>query len=232
MHHNQIRMFPFDSDELDEEELRANERVRVKWFLRLALTYLIGYSFRKCFHSPLLALNEASSLMASLCVEERTDGELSMSRMKDIASLFICGTSLRGKSFSSGSLIRDRTDILLQDSSAGPHWNHCAGALWDFPIETAPCSQRVFRQSPTSICIDGIIVAGSLYHPSVLITCLMTTYVLYRSVNEYSFRCTARIKMNCMLFRVDYVSLNYCWVASEQCVAARMVSIESPSIAH
>ncbi|OWZ48411.1 hypothetical protein LQV05_003341 [Cryptococcus neoformans] len=28
MHHNQIRMFPFDFDELDEEELRVNERVR------------------------------------------------------------------------------------------------------------------------------------------------------------------------------------------------------------
>ncbi|KGB75095.2 septin ring protein [Cryptococcus deuterogattii R265] len=28
MHHNQIRMFPFDSDELDQEELQLNERVR------------------------------------------------------------------------------------------------------------------------------------------------------------------------------------------------------------
>lgn len=78
-------------------------------------------SFRKCFRSPLLALNGTSSLMASPCVEGRTDGELSTLRTKDIASLFIYGTSLQGKLFSLGLLIHGRSDVVLQDSPSGSH---------------------------------------------------------------------------------------------------------------
>jgi septin 3/9/12 len=32
MLHNQIRLYPFDAEELDEEELQLNERIRVSPF--------------------------------------------------------------------------------------------------------------------------------------------------------------------------------------------------------
>jgi septin 3/9/12 len=38
MNHHQIRLYPFDADELDDEELSLNERIRVSYSFLLVST--------------------------------------------------------------------------------------------------------------------------------------------------------------------------------------------------
>jgi septin 3/9/12 len=94
MQHNQIRSYPFDAEENDEEELQLNERIRVSY---LGERHGIELISRRCYPSLLLVRNEVSSSMASRSGAERTDGESSMSKMNDIVNLSTSETSSPGK---------------------------------------------------------------------------------------------------------------------------------------
>jgi hypothetical protein len=56
--HNQIRLYPFDAEELDETELELNERIRVCPFVPIARTVSAGLTH--C--SDVLCLIESSSV--------------------------------------------------------------------------------------------------------------------------------------------------------------------------
>ena len=96
MQHNQIRSYPFDAEENDEEELQLNERIRVSFEYEY-----IGDSSelmnRRCYHSLSLARSEVLSLMANQYEAERADGVSSTSKMNDIVNLSISETSSPGK---------------------------------------------------------------------------------------------------------------------------------------
>lgn len=74
LQYNQIRLYPFDAEELDEEELQLNERIRVSYlFTRMAIAHTTV--FRKCCLSLSSDQSAASSSMASLCEGGKTAGE-------------------------------------------------------------------------------------------------------------------------------------------------------------
>jgi septin 3/9/12 len=112
MQHNQIRSYPFDAEENDEEELQLNERIRAS---SLGERYAIKLISRKCYLSLSSARSEVSSLMASRSGAERIDGESSMSKMNDIVNSSTSETSLPGKLASVSHLTKLILRTHLQD---------------------------------------------------------------------------------------------------------------------
>jgi len=94
MQHNQIRSYPFDAEENDEEELQLNERIRVSFDYVDDPSELMN---RRCYLSLSLARSEVLSLMANQYEAERADGVSSTSKMNDIVNLSISETSSPGK---------------------------------------------------------------------------------------------------------------------------------------
>ena len=95
LYHN-IVLYPFDSDENDDEELKLNKRIRVNlFFWSLYLSFLITID-RIWFLSLLLGRSAMSSLTENLSVVARTDGASSILRTKNTVNLFIWGTSWLG----------------------------------------------------------------------------------------------------------------------------------------
>jgi len=71
MQHNQIRSYPFDAEENDEEELQLNERIRVSYDYVDDPSELMN---RRCYLSLSLVRSEVLSLMANQYEAERADG--------------------------------------------------------------------------------------------------------------------------------------------------------------
>lgn len=89
--HN-LKMFPYDNDEFDEEENALNAQIKVRAF-EVLLGAQANISFRTSFHSPLSVLKSPSLLEESKFVAARIDGALSTSRTRTTANLSIFETS-------------------------------------------------------------------------------------------------------------------------------------------
>lgn len=74
MQHNQIKSYPFDAEENDEEELQLNERIRVSCQTPFEEDAKLMIS-RKCYLSLLSVRSEASLSTARRSEAERTGGE-------------------------------------------------------------------------------------------------------------------------------------------------------------
>lgn len=104
MQHNQIRLYPFDAEENDAEELQLNERIRVSCRSvtcraiqldagRRDVSLADHLTRRKCCLSLLLVPSGPSFLTGNLFEDGRTDGASSTSRTNGIAILCTCATS-------------------------------------------------------------------------------------------------------------------------------------------
>lgn len=134
MTYHNIRLYPFDTEETDEEEIQLNESIRVSRLPFASLTKIDIMSTRTTFPSLLLALSVKSSLMASPCVVARTAGVLSMLRMRLIASLSTSGTSSLGSS------------LLLGGTHVSRHWHYFLRShLQDLIETTAQIHYEAFR---------------------------------------------------------------------------------------
>ena len=137
-YHN-IRLYPFDSEEHDEEEVELNNSIRVRIDITLSRMHLLTRT-SPWSPSPLSVQNAMSSSMVSKCEGVRTDGALSMWKMNATANLCIYGTSFFGKysSLYCPFLLYNA----CQDTPAGSHRDNGTNTLRGIPLEATACSQR------------------------------------------------------------------------------------------
>ena len=99
MIYNNIRLYPFDTDEDDEEEVQLNESIRVCVGRVIASSMIDvdpGIMSRKLFLLLLSVLRTTCSSMVNLSVGARTAGEWSTSRTLTTVNLCTSATSLQG----------------------------------------------------------------------------------------------------------------------------------------
>ncbi len=112
--HN-LKMFPYDNDEFDEEERNINQQIKVpksRFFSLLLLRVLASVvltSHRTSFPSLLSAQRSLSSSMASKCRPARTAVVSSTSRTRTTASSFTYRTSSCGRICRTSSRPRPRS---------------------------------------------------------------------------------------------------------------------------
>jgi hypothetical protein len=82
--HN-LKMFPYDNDEFDEEERALNAQIKVSRAIRTSWLHIDGIS-RTSFHSQLLVPRNRLLLEVSRSAAARTDGESSTSKMRATAN--------------------------------------------------------------------------------------------------------------------------------------------------
>ena len=91
--HN-LKMYPYDNEELDEEERGINTQIKVRHNAsRTAHSPRLTTHNRALFPSPLLARRRTSLSTASRFEDVRTGGASSTSRTRTTASLSTCATS-------------------------------------------------------------------------------------------------------------------------------------------
>lgn len=83
--HN-LKMFPYENDEFDEEEKALNAQIKVKLTIFSPQASKHANSIRISFHLPLLGLRRILLLEANQFEDVKTDGVLSMLRTKTIAN--------------------------------------------------------------------------------------------------------------------------------------------------
>lgn len=90
--HN-LKMFPYDNEEFDDEERALNGQIKVRTLCALSPDELVATNVsRASYLSPLLALSGPSLSTASRSVAARTDGALSTLRMRNTVNLSTCAT--------------------------------------------------------------------------------------------------------------------------------------------
>ena len=75
MQHHQVRLYPFDAEENDDEELQLNERIRVSSSLRVQSFSFKLILYRTCCHSRSSGPSETSWWTANPFEGAKTAGE-------------------------------------------------------------------------------------------------------------------------------------------------------------